>query len=662
MKQRWRLHSIGWGMAVLFVVFFFRFYYLDTFPPGFHYDEAFNGLESYSLTMQPIKEWPIFFNNNFGREPLLIYFLAVAQALTFPAPITLRVVTALIGTLLSAALIWLGWELGLVLRVHYQRFAFWSALAPLSLLWSQIFSRYVIRVELFALLLVLLFAALWHAWRKRGWISWGIAGFFAGLAFYTYIPSRLIPFMLIPFLLWAYWRDKNKIINDAPKLILAIVVAILMALPLMWYFWNNPVAFWTRTEQVSILQQGTQAILKNIIAVIKMTFFEGDQNIRNNIPGRPVLDPIMVFPFLIGVAALVHRWKQPAAVFLGVWLVTMLTPTLFSDHAPSFQRAIGAMPVFALIIALGLERMVWWLGLHIPSRNYWAWVSSFTLIGIGVFLTWNAFLQWSSSPQLFYARDVGFLQLGTLAEQYVSENRVVYISPRGKEHPTLKYARLSATGQWPPPLNGFDGRVCVRVPTKASAAYLFILPEDFRGPNLIASYLPQSSASIVIWDAENKPWALARIQETPGQVRFPEMTPYPIRLDDGIKFLGYWLSQSVIVPGEHLYVRLFWQADRPPQKDYTAFVHLITDDDSSQTVVVGVDGKPGNGSCATTTWLSDEVVVDEKELVIPRDITQKDSQKYFLELGLYELETQERLLIPGYPNNRILIGPLFIQQ
>lgn len=658
MNPKSRLWTIGWGSA-LFAVFLFRFYHLSSSPPGLHYDEAFNGLESYALTMQPVRDWPIFFNNNFGREPLLIYLLAIAQALAFPASSVLRTVTALIGALISAGLIWLGWELGLALKVNRQRFAFWSALAPLTLLWSQIFSRYVIRVELFALLLVLFFAALWRAWRKRGWFAWALAGFLAGLTFYTYIPSRLLPFMLAPFLVWAYWRSKSRTTNDVPKFALAAIVAILTALPLMWYFWNNPVAFWTRTEQVNIFQQGVNAILHNFIAVIKMAFLEGDKNIRNNIPGRPVLDPVTSIPFLVGMAALVRRWRQPAVIFLGVWLTAMLTPTIFSDYAPSFQRSIGAMPVFALIIAFGLERMEDWLASRFTLLHHWAWMPSLALAGMGIILTWRAFfMQWSPSPQLFYARDVGFLQLGALAEQYAAENMQVYISPRGEGHPTLQYARLSATGQWPSPLQGFDGRVCVRVPSEDSAAYLFILPEDFRGPDLIASYLPQSSASIVIKDGENAPWGLARMQKEHRQVQFPEMTPYPITLDDGIELLGYWLSQPDINPEDHLYVRLFWKAKRPPQKNYTAFVHLITGNEQSQEILAGADGEPGNGSCATTTWLPGEVVVDEKELSIPSQVTKNDSTTYFLEIGFYVLETGERLSIPGHLGDRIIIGPI----
>ncbi len=659
MHQKSRLWIIEL-VVVLLAVIFFRFYHLDSSPPGFHYDEAYNGLDSYALTMQSLGEWPIFFNNNFGREPLLIYLLAIVQTLAFPAPIVLRSVMAFIGALLSVGLFWLGWELGLALKINHHRFALWSALVPLTILWSQIFSRYVIRAELFAFLLVLFWAALWHAWRQGGWLTWMLAGIFGGLTFYTYIPSRLIPFMLAPFLVWAYWRSKSRIVKDAPKLIIAALTALIIALPLMWYFWNNPVAFWTRTDQVNMFQQGAYAILHNVVAVIKMAFLEGDQNIRNNIPGRPVLDPVMTIPFLLGLAALVRRWRQPAAIFLGVWWGTMLTPTILSDFAPNFSRAIGAMPVFVLIVALGLERTTSWLTLRFPSRPHWAWAAGLGLVGIGSALTWHAFfLQWSPSPLLFYARDVGFLQLSPLVEQYAAENMRVYISPRGKNHPTLQYARLSTTGRWPSPLQGFDGRVCVRVSSKTSAAYLFILPEDFRGPDLLASYLPQSSASIVIRDRENKPWALARIQKEDGQVQFPEMTPYPVVLDDGIELLGYWLSQSELTPADRLYVRLFWKAKHSPQKDYTAFVHLITDDGQSQSMVAGADGKPGNGSCATTTWLPGEVVVDEKELVVPAKAGQNASATYFLEIGFYVLETGERLSIPEHPDNRILIGPLF---
>lgn len=52
-----------------------RFYLLDSVPVGLHYNESFNGLDALSLLDRPITEWPVFFNGNFGREPLFIWEL-----------------------------------------------------------------------------------------------------------------------------------------------------------------------------------------------------------------------------------------------------------------------------------------------------------------------------------------------------------------------------------------------------------------------------------------------------------------------------------------------------------------------------------------------------------------------------------------------------------
>ena len=39
---------------------------------------------------------------------------------------------------------------------------------------------------------------LWRAWRSNRLRWWAVAGFLAGLSFYTYLPARLLPLVLIP--------------------------------------------------------------------------------------------------------------------------------------------------------------------------------------------------------------------------------------------------------------------------------------------------------------------------------------------------------------------------------------------------------------------------------------------------------------------------------
>lgn len=639
------------------LAFAFRFYRLADWPPGLHYDEAFDGLDAHGLLSTPLSAWPIFFTGNFGREPLFIYLLALSQVLLGPTVVALRTVTALVGALLTPALAWLGWEMAPALGIaQRRRFALWAGLAPLALLWSQVFARYAVRIELLALIEALCFASLWRAWRVQRWRWWMLAGALAGLSFYTYLPSRLLPLVLIPSALLAFWRYRSQTARRWPGLLVGGVMAVLVAAPLVLYFLHNPVSFTTRTGQVSLLGQGGAAVWNNVEATLGMAFVRGDANPRHNLPGRPVFDGLATLPFLLGLLSLLRRPLRPAALFLLSWLAVMLLPTALSEYAPAFHRAIGAMPAFALLLALGVEKTAAWAATRRPT-----WTRGFTAAGWAVLLAstllaWRAFAAWSASPDLFFARDVGFVQLAqTLAAD--ATTNPIYLSPRGVDHPTLRYLLLA--DETPPDLRGFDGRLCLRI-APGPARYLFLNAEDFRGPGLIQSYLPDSATRALPTAPGGQPWASEVRQPATGRVQFPERISHPASLvddasNDHIMFLGYWLSETHFTPTSRLYVRLFWQAQGRLSRNYTTFVHLLAPQpDGSLPRVAGVDAPPGGGSCPTDAWQPGEIMVDELQLVLPADLPEPS---YHLAIGFYDPATGRRLPIPGQPADQIVIGP-----
>lgn len=203
----------GWlilgGLTMLAMAM--RFYRLDTMPAGLNYDEAYNGLDALTLLDIPLTDWPIFFNSNYGREPLFLWLSSLTHALFGPSIWTARFISALSGVLLIPALAWLGWQLAPPLGVrNRQLFALWCPAAVLALMWSQVFARYGIRATLFVLLETMLWASAWWAWQRRPPAigAWVITGFLAGLSFYTYLPARLLPLVFLPLLGVSYLQDR----------------------------------------------------------------------------------------------------------------------------------------------------------------------------------------------------------------------------------------------------------------------------------------------------------------------------------------------------------------------------------------------------------------------------------------------------------------------
>jgi 4-amino-4-deoxy-L-arabinose transferase-like glycosyltransferase len=138
-----------------------------------------------------------------------------------------------------------------------------------------------------------------------------------------------------------------------------------------------------------------------------------------------------------------------------------------------------------------------------------------------------------------------------------------------------------------------------------------------------------------------------------GSSRQPHVGPPQTRLDlrfgEDIVLEGYAVQQAV---GGGLFARplndavildLYWRAEGAPMQDYTVFTHLIgaAFNPVTQGPVWGQhDGRPAGGSWPTTAWNAGDVVIDRHLLVLDPQAPDGD---YWLEVGMYRLDTGERL-------------------
>jgi hypothetical protein len=94
-------------------------------------------------------------------------------------------------------------------------------------------------------------------------------------------------------------------------------------------------------------------------------------------------------------------------------------------------------------------------------------------------------------------------------------------------------------------------------------------------------------------------------------------------------------------PGAVLPVLLQWTATRPPQADFTIFLHLLAPDGQrvaqSDAVPTWLTPMP------TSQWLLDQPLLDRHLLTLPDNLT---PATYELQLGLYHAQSLERLTLP----------------
>src|SRR5262249_33768254 len=97
----------------------------------------------------------------------------------------------------------------------------------------------------------------------------------------------------------------------------------------------------------------------------------GDRNGRHNLPGAPMLDPVLGWLFAVGIFWSVVRIADSRMTLLLMWLAGMLSAGILSldFEAPQGARAFGATAALALIAALPLQRLADWTGTAAAARG-----------------------------------------------------------------------------------------------------------------------------------------------------------------------------------------------------------------------------------------------------------------------------------------------------
>ena len=655
--------------ALVAVAAFLRFWQLDTIPPGYHYDEAFQGLEAWNLLTRPYYH-PIFFPGNFGNEPLFIYLTALAFRLFGAGPTTQRAVAALLGTLTVPALYGLARELLRADERLPRSFPLLSAASLAILYWHLHFSRVGIHPVLLPLILVLAFWALWRGLRTRGICSFVVAGVFVGLGAYTYLAGRLLLPLAGAFAALMWLLNRAQLRRCWRGLTLALLVALLVMAPLGLYFWRNPHLLTLRTSQVAAAGEGEGGLLGSVLHTLGMFSVAGDANPRSNLPNRPALDGFIALPFYLGVVIACGRLVgiggersgtgycggRTAWGFVLLAGAVMLSPTVLSEYAPHFRRAVGAAPAVALLIGLGLASIVAWgkrrwkrrkegergkrEGLS-PCFLVSLFLVSLSLLGSSFVTARDYFHRWANFPDLYHAFDVGLWEIA----QYVNElppEELVYVTPRAADHTTLAFAWREGLGT-----RHFDGRHAFIAPARypladRPATYVIIVHEDFRGSLLLRELYPQAKRVHEFRDRDGRPYGeVFRLASGGRPARAAQQDRLAIW--EGISLEGYDLDASRYHPGSIVYLQLWWACDAQVTRDWKVFTHLLGPAKPDGSYVwAGDDAEPGQGSVPTSTWQIGELILDEHQLPLPADLPPGE---YLLEIGLYEANSGRRAAV-----------------
>ena len=105
---------------------------------------------------------------------------------------------------------------------------------------------------------------------------------------------------------------------------------------------------------------------------------------------------------------------------------------------------------------------------------------------------------------------------------------------------------------------------------------------------------------------------------------------------DALRLQGYDLVPRSEQP-DHLTLRLFWETGNGPTRDWITYIHLT---DSQGNVAAQFDGPALAGLEPTSSWHTDALYIDRREIDLPAELAPGD---YLFRIGLYSFETGERL-------------------
>lgn len=638
-------------VAVLAVAAGLRLWQIDTIPPGFHFDEAFEGLEAWRIWTDPAYR-PVFLAGNFGVTPANSY----ANAWMFglfgwfggePGPVAMRVTAALFGVLGVAAVWAAADELRQLHPTRISRGYPWLAAGLLATLrWHLHFSRMGIEPILVPLVAAGSLWLLLRGWRTRSWQAFLGFGALTALSLYVYQGAWVLPLLLAAAWALLVWQARGRIgllrwAGSAG----AVAVALLLALPLLLFALEQPALFLLRPEQIAGSGESgaRQTLAEHALAYLLMFvpwLQAGDPDPRRNLPGLAALNFWQALPFWFGVGLAVRHARHTSHALPLLLLPGLLLPGILSEHAPHYHRVLGATAPVALLGGLGLD----WIWRRAQSaRRAWAgWLSVLLLVaGAGVSAR-DYFVRWAALPDLFYAFDVG---LWEVSQQIAAQpaGSPVYLTPRSADHPTLAFAWSTQPGSHPPPVS-FDGRHIL--PATAGSTlqpelYIVLENEDFRTRLLLPELLPDTTVTQTILDWQGEVYANSYLRPAGSSLQRAPTTAAAVKLGDGIGLAGYDAQVAALESGRILYVQLYWDVAAPPQQEWTTFVHLRGPLPEKTQQVAGTDSMPGGGSLPTRRWQAGWRILDEYQLQLPADLP---AGRYQLAVGLYN---QSGAQLPG---------------
>ena len=355
-------------LAVIALIFFFRFYRLETVVPEMTSDHAEKLWDVLDITNG---KYSIFFPRNTGREPLYIYLSALVAGFTGISFLTIKISAVIGGLLMLPYLYLLGKEMGSA-RIGLLAVAF-AGIAY----WPNVIERFALRISFYPLFVAPTLYYLIRGLRRQQRNDFILAGVALGLGLHGYMPFRIMPLVVVALvgIYLLHVRDKTVRKQTLLWLGLLALTAWVFFIPLARYAVEFPDMFGFRAfSRLGSIERplpgpAWQIFLSNLWNALKEFNWDNGGIWVHSVPRRPALDVVSGVLFLLGVFLLTARYIRTRQwtdllILLAVPLTQMpsILSLAFPAENPSLNRAAGAIVPAFLIVGIGLDGLMTGLG------------------------------------------------------------------------------------------------------------------------------------------------------------------------------------------------------------------------------------------------------------------------------------------------------------
>ncbi len=650
----------------------FRMWALNTLPPGFSDPELQTLTVTETVSAGQIRVFAPNGKPGEVQETLFHVFQAALTGLTGKGQFTLRLVSVWSGMLALAAVT------ALAFRLYNPR----TALLALGLMaagfWPSLLSRLTIREALLPLVTAAVLLAFTRAFYIRQRVSpeppsltaYSGLGFLVAASLYVHWFGFFLAAFVTLGVIYLYATHQPISRRAANTSLFAIALSIIVIIP---YLASSARVLDANGLTTMLAALRPESLPRSFIGALAAIFPRGDQSALFNVPGRPLLGPLLAFLFVIGMIQGLRHWRRPAAFLPTLAALIALIPALLSPRAGAFPALAPALPLIFLVTAHSADTALDWLGRRGPRwRRALPWLAAGVIALNAIWAGADLFRTWPALPEVRAAYRAEQGLLAAYLNQTARSIPTVVCSPRlqdteaGPGDTRLLSLMMQSSQSRLRYVDCANGLILARGGETQQFAFTDMSIRERIHPALgewLASATPVSIAglpegSVVALDVSTAlqdrvgsflttaptGWA----PESPGGAG---PVTLPVRFGGNLTFLGYQpVADPTYKPDQVVPVITYWRVDGEIPRDLRIFTHVLSDPAAivAQSSVINV---------WSPTLQERDIFIQVSYVLLPASLP---AGQYDLSIGAYQAASGLRL--PIFDGSRVRGDRLFLYQ